>query len=125
VDEFSKWIEAVHVTNQDKFSKFFESITCRYGVPNSIITDNGTNFTSGEFQEFTKKLGIQVKYASVAHPKSNGQVKKANGLVCTGLKKQLLRPLSLGGRTVVSTMESMHNAQILHWLYVILLAFWS
>jgi hypothetical protein len=29
----------------------------------------------------------------VAHPKSNGQVEKANRLVCTGLKKRLLRPL--------------------------------
>jgi hypothetical protein len=29
----------------------------------------------------------------VAHPKSNGQVEKANGLVCAGLKKRLLRPL--------------------------------
>jgi ribonuclease HI len=67
--------------------KFFESITCRYGVPNSIITDNGTNFTSGEFQEFAKELGIKIKYALVAHPKSNGQVEKANGLVCAGLKK--------------------------------------
>jgi transposase InsO family protein len=95
VDKFSKWIKAVPVTNQEATTtvKFFESITCRYGVPNSIITDNGTNFTSGKFQEFTKKLGIQIKYASVAHPKSNGQVKKANGLVCAGLKKRLLRPL--------------------------------
>jgi transposase InsO family protein len=41
-------------------------------VPNSIITDNGTNFTAGEFQEFTKELGINIKYASVVHPKSNG-----------------------------------------------------
>jgi transposase InsO family protein len=56
-------------------------------VPNSIITDNGTNFTSGEFQEFAKKLGIQIRYASVAHPKTNGKVEKANGLVCSGLKK--------------------------------------
>jgi transposase InsO family protein len=70
--------------------KFFESITCRCGVPNSIITDNGTNFTLGEFQEFTKELGIKIKYALVAHPKSNGQVEKANGLVCAGLKKRLL-----------------------------------
>jgi transposase InsO family protein len=62
-------------------------------VPNSIITDNGTNFTSGKFQEFAKELGIKIKYASVAHPKSNGQVEKANGLVCAGLKKRLLRPL--------------------------------
>jgi transposase InsO family protein len=95
VDKFSKWIEAFHVTNQEATTvvKFFESIVYRYGVPNSIITDNGTNFTSGEFQEFAKKLGIKIKYASVAHPKSNGQVEKANGLICAGLKKRLLRPL--------------------------------
>jgi transposase InsO family protein len=62
-------------------------------VPNNIITDNGTNFTSGEFYEFAKELGIKIKYASVAHPKSNGHVEKANGLVCAGLKKRLLRPL--------------------------------
>jgi transposase InsO family protein len=77
VDKFSKWIEAVPFTNQEATMavKFFESIICRYGVPNSIITDNGTNFTSREFQEFAKELGIKIKYASVAHPKSNGQVK--------------------------------------------------
>jgi transposase InsO family protein len=47
-------------------------------VPNNIITNNGNNFTSGEFQEFSKEMGIQIKYASVAHPKSNGQVEKVN-----------------------------------------------
>jgi transposase InsO family protein len=92
VDKFSKWIEAVPVTNQEATMavKFFESIVYRYGVPNSIITDNSTNFTSGEFQDFAKDLSIKLKYASVAHPKSNSQVKKANGLVCGGLKKRLL-----------------------------------
>jgi ribonuclease HI len=88
----SKWIEAIPVTNQEATTavKFFKSIIYRYSVPNSIITDNGTNFTSGEFQEFAKNLGIKVKYALVTHPKSNGQVEKANGLVCVGLKKRLL-----------------------------------
>jgi transposase InsO family protein len=92
VDKFSKWIEAVPVTNQEATTavKFFESIIYQYGVPNNIITDNGTNFTSGEFQKFAKELGIKIKYATVAHPKSNGQVEKANGLVCAGLKKRLL-----------------------------------
>jgi transposase InsO family protein len=80
VDKFSKWIKAVPVTNQEATTvvKFFKSIVYRYGIPNNIITDNGTNVTSGEFQEFAKKLGIKIKYASVAHPKSNGQVEKAN-----------------------------------------------
>jgi transposase InsO family protein len=86
--------------------KFFESIVYRYGVPNSIITDNGTNFTSGKFQEFAKELGIKIKYASVAHPKSNGQVKEANGLVCAGLKKRLLRPLKLAAGSWVKELPS-------------------
>jgi transposase InsO family protein len=108
VDKFSKWIEAVPVTNQEATTtvKFFESIVYRYGVPNSIITDNGTNFTSGEFQEFTKKLGIKIKYASVAHPKSNGQVEKANELVCAGLKKRLLRPLKRAAGAWVEELPS-------------------
>jgi transposase InsO family protein len=108
VDKFSKWIEAVLVTNQEATTvvKFFESITCRYGVPNSIITDNGTNFTLGEFQEFTKELGIKIKYASVAHPKSNGQVEKANRLVCAGLKKRLLRPLKRAAGAWVEELPS-------------------
>jgi transposase InsO family protein len=73
-------------------------------VPNSIITDNGTNFTSGEFQEFAKELGIKIKYVSVAHLKSNGQVEKANGLVCAGLKKRLLRPLKCAAGTWVEEL---------------------
>jgi transposase InsO family protein len=108
VDKFSKWIEAVPVTNQQATTavKFFESIVYRYGVPNSIITDNGTNFTSGEFQEFAKELSIKIKYASVAHPKSNVQVKKANGLVCAGLKKRLLCPLKRAADTWVEELSS-------------------
>jgi hypothetical protein len=108
VDKFSKWIKAVPVTNQEATTavKFFESIVYRYGVPNSIITDNGTNFTSGEFQEFAKELDIKIKYASVAHPKSNAQVEKANGLVCAGLKKRLLRPLKRAAGAWVKELPS-------------------
>jgi hypothetical protein len=108
VDKFSKWIEAVPVTNQEATTavKFFESIVYRYGVLNSIITDNGTNFTSGEFQDFTKNLGIKLKYASVVHPKSNGQVEKANRLVCGGLKKRLLRPLKHAAGAWVEELPS-------------------
>jgi transposase InsO family protein len=108
VDKFSKWIEAVPVTNQEATTavKFFESIVYRYGVPNNIITGNGTNFTSGEFQEFAKKLGIKIKYASVVHSKSNGQVEKANGLICVGLKKRLLRPLKRAAGAWVEELPS-------------------
>jgi hypothetical protein len=52
------------------------------------------------------ELGIKIKYASVAHPKSNGQVEKANGLVCAGLKKRLLRPLKRAACAWVEQLPS-------------------
>ena len=95
VDKFTKWIEARPVTNQGAAEavKFFESIIFRFGVPHNIITGNGSNFASDEFSNFCDKHCIKLSFASVAHPQTNGQVEKANGLVCSGIKKQLLRPL--------------------------------
>jgi transposase InsO family protein len=95
VDKFTKWIEAAPVTTQDSKAviNFIKSIVFRFGVPHSIITDNGTNFTSKEFKDYCEGLRIKLKFASVAHPKRNGQVEKANGLICSGIKKRLLAPL--------------------------------
>jgi len=95
VDKFTKWIEAVPITSSTALTavNFIKSIIFRFGVPHNIITDNGTNFTAAEFQNFCEELGIKINYASVTHPQSNGQVEKANGLVCGGIKKRLLAPL--------------------------------
>jgi hypothetical protein len=51
VDKFSKWIEAVPVTNQEATMavKFFESIIYRYGMPNSIITDKAPTSPQANF----------------------------------------------------------------------------
>src|SRR5664279_1581130 len=87
VDKFTKWIEATPVTSVAATCamNFIHSIICIFGVPHSIITDNGSNFTAEEFQEFREEQGIRVSYASLAHPQSNGQVEKANGLVTAGV----------------------------------------
>ena len=70
VDKFTKWIEANPVTSQDATSAvdFIKSIVFRFGVPNIIITDNGSNFTLAEFGDYCKELGIQLNFALVAHP---------------------------------------------------------
>src|SRR4051812_16086549 len=95
VVDFTKWIEAVPITSSTALTavNFTKSIIFRFGVPHNIITDNGTNFTADEFQNFCKELGIKINYASVAHLQSNRQVEKANGLVCDGIKKRLLAQL--------------------------------
>jgi transposase InsO family protein len=95
VDKFTKWVEAAPVTTQDSIAaiNFIKLIVFRFGVPHIIITDNGTNFKSKEFKNYCESMGIKLKFAYVAHPKTNGQVEKANSLICNGIKKRLLAPL--------------------------------
>jgi transposase InsO family protein len=65
---------------------FCTDIIYRFGVPNSIITDNGSQFTGRKFLEFCDKFHIRVDWAAVAHPQTNGQVERANGMILQGLK---------------------------------------
>jgi hypothetical protein len=74
IDKLTKWPEATLVVKINKQStvKFIKSIICGFRVPNRIIIDNESQFTSGAFQCYWEDLGIQICYASIAHPESNG-----------------------------------------------------
>jgi transposase InsO family protein len=67
------------VVNITKASATAQSIVCRFGVSNRIITDNGTQFKTQYFQEYCEDLSIQLCFASVEHPRSNGQVERYLG----------------------------------------------
>jgi transposase InsO family protein len=77
---------------------FFTDIIYRFGVPNSIITDNGSQFTGWKFLEFCDKFHIRVDWAAVAHPQTNGQVERANGMILQGLKPRIFDRLNKIGR---------------------------
>ena len=52
VDYFTKWAEAeplATITSNKMINFVTKNIICRYGVPQKIITDNGTQFESEEF----------------------------------------------------------------------------
>src|SRR6266508_4474978 len=70
IDKFTKWIKAKPVTmiTATKAKEFFHDIVVRFGIPNRIITDNGTQFTGSEFKDWCEEMGIKICYASVAHP---------------------------------------------------------
>jgi transposase InsO family protein len=108
VDKFTKWVEAAPVITQDSTAaiNFIKSIVFRFGVPHIIITDNGTNFISKEFKSYCESMGIKLKFVSVEHPKTNGQVEKANGLICNGIKKRLLAPLEKAKHAWVDELPS-------------------
>jgi hypothetical protein len=91
IDKFTKWIEYKPVAKltPDRVVDFISDILHRFGFPNTIIMDLGSNFTANQFWEFCENACIKVKYVSVAHPRANGQVERANGLIIDSLKKSL------------------------------------
>jgi IS30 family transposase len=91
VDKFTKWSEVrpvAKVTSKEA-AKFMGDITHRFGVPKRIITDLGTAFTGSAFWDFCQDNTIDVYYSSVAHPRCNGQVERANGMVLQALKDRI------------------------------------
>jgi hypothetical protein len=91
IDKFTKWIEVKPVTypKADRVLDFLDELMHRYGLPQRIITDLGSNFNNHQFWDYCENSGIDVQFVSVAHPWANRQVKHANGMVLDALKKRL------------------------------------
>jgi hypothetical protein len=91
IDKFTKWIEYKPFASltSAKAVEFIQDIIFRFGIPNSIITDLESNFASSEFFDFYEQRSIQIKYASVAHPRAIGQVERANGMILEALRKKV------------------------------------
>ena len=105
IDAHSKWIEVEilsNVTSETTIDKLREMFA-RYGLPEQLVSDNGTQFTSHEFVEFTKQNGIKHTFIAPYHPRSNGQAERfvqtfkqffkaeGNGFVKQKLARFLLR----------------------------------
>jgi transposase InsO family protein len=108
IDKFSKWVEVHLITNlrAEQAVTFFTDIIYRFGVPNSIITDNGSQFTGRKFPEFCDKFHIRVDWAAVAHPQTNGQVEHANGMILQGLKPRIFDRLNKSSRKWLQKLPS-------------------
>jgi transposase InsO family protein len=91
VEKLTKWIEVrpVAKVTPEEAVKFIGVIKHRFGVPNRIITDQGKAFTGSVFWDFCQDNLIDVHYSSVAHPRCNGQVERANGMVLHALKDRI------------------------------------
>ncbi|XP_052113192.1 uncharacterized protein LOC127744804 [Arachis duranensis] len=92
IDYYTKWIEAeplasISSSNCKKF--MCRQVITRFGIPEVVISDNGTQFTDKKFTEFLNGLGIRHRFSSVEHPQTNGQVESANKIILSGLKKRL------------------------------------
>jgi transposase InsO family protein len=108
IDKFSKWIEVrpLNSIRSEQAVAFFTNIIHRFGVSNSIITDNGTQFTGRKFLDFCEDHHIRVDWAAVAHPMTNGQVERANDMILQGLKPRIYNNLNKFGRRWMKELPS-------------------
>ncbi|XP_015964818.1 uncharacterized protein LOC107488572 [Arachis duranensis] len=67
----------------------WRQVITRFGIPEVVISDNGTQFTDKKFTEFLSGLGVRQRFSSVEHPQTNGQVESANKVILSGLKRRL------------------------------------
>ncbi|GKV44680.1 hypothetical protein SLEP1_g51842 [Rubroshorea leprosula] len=87
VDYFTKWVEAWPLSSltSKKVEDFvFNSITCRYGIPNQIVADNGTQFNYSSFKDFCSSYGIKLQFTSMYHPESNGMAYRTTSRTAIG-----------------------------------------
>jgi hypothetical protein len=109
VEYFTKWVEAKPLTNVSSASikKFFwQNIICHYGVPWHMTNDNTKYFDNVMFKDFYHQIGTKVAFASVYHPKNNGAVERANGLIFDTIKNpQRHKERKMSGGHDASSME--------------------
>ena len=74
-------------TSSEAMIKVLRSVFATHGVPEHIVSDNGTGFTSEEFQVFMSENGIKHSTTSPYHPASNGLAERAVQTIKQGIAK--------------------------------------
>ncbi|CAC5368399.1 unnamed protein product [Mytilus coruscus] len=89
VDAHSKYLD-VHVVNSATSANTIEKLRTMFaihGLPESIVSDNGTPFASQEFQDFVQRNGIKHIRSSPYQPSTNGLAERAVQTFKEGMKK--------------------------------------
>ena len=78
-----------NIRNIDAKKFVWNNIVTRFGIPPTLISDNGLQFESKVFRRYCFELGIRNRYSTSAYPQGNEQVEAINKVIVNGLKKRL------------------------------------
>ena len=79
IDAATKWPEVIKMNNNTTAERTIEilrSLFCRLGLPNQIVSDNGSQFTSDAYHQFCTNNGICQILVAPYHPRSNGEAER-------------------------------------------------
>ena len=88
VDAHSKWLEVMMVpsTSSHVTIQKLHTIFATHGLPETLVADNATSFTSSEFKEFVARNGIRHITSAPYHPATNGLAERAVQTFKEGMK---------------------------------------
>jgi hypothetical protein len=92
MDYFTKWTEAVplkNITHQKVIKFITEHIVHRFGLPQTLTTDQGTSFMFGQVREFAESLNIKLFNSSPYYIQANGLAESNNKTLIKLIKKKI------------------------------------
>ena len=93
-DLFTKWpfIYAVPDQKASRIARLLaEEVIPNFGVPESLLSDRGTNFLSNLILDLCKMLGISELNTTAYHPQCDGAVERFNRTLKSILRKHAAR----------------------------------
>ena len=85
----SPYLEITSIKDKDVTQFIWKNIVCRFGIPRSIVSDNGPQFDNWAYRNLCQELKIKNLYSTPRYPQSNGQSKASIKTILTALKKRL------------------------------------
>lgn len=79
IDYYSRFIEIAKLASMtsNEVISHLKSIFARHGIPQYVVSDNGTQYSSQQFQDFAKVYGFKHITSSPHYPQSNGEAERA------------------------------------------------
>ena len=89
VDAYSKWLEVIKVSQPTTSTTILHLLRLftTFGLPEHLVSDNGSQFTSAEFTEFLSQNNIRHTRSAPGHPASNGLAERYVGFFKAQMKK--------------------------------------
>lgn len=87
LDQFTKFplVKALPKATTANVVKYLHEVFSIFGVPESLLSDNGTQFTSKDFENFMKDLGIRHCKTGFYAPQSNAS-ERVNRTIITSIR---------------------------------------
>jgi transposase InsO family protein len=87
VDAFTKFtiVRAVKSTATKHVLDILQDVTSYLGMPDRIITDHGTAFTSKDFEKYCKTNNVKHVLNAVRTPRANGHAERTNRIILSML----------------------------------------